>query len=106
MELLKYKHNIVKPALVINYHEVRKQDNYSVIDHIEYQLKLGTYWKPIAKIIRFILKRHGWSVKLRGRGIRSSKRHNFNKDIAMRDSVFCAVYAWKNNELYSGLKLF
>lgn len=58
-------------------------------------LGLGTYWKPIAFLIRFFLKRRGYSVKLRGRGVRATKHHNFDADIRIRDSVFLAIYARK-----------
>lgn len=88
-EILKYPKNLFMPK-----YQKTTWDSSFRNRHIT-DLSLGTYWKPIAKVIRYALKKLGWQVRLRGRGMRASKYHNINNDIRVKDSVFLAVYARK-----------
>jgi len=86
-ELWKYRRNIFRPK----FESSSRRCEYDKKTH--QTLILGTYIKPLAKIIRSILKRFGYKVQLRGRGMRSGKHQNFTGDIRIQDAKFLAVYA-------------
>jgi hypothetical protein len=52
----------------------------------------GIYWKPIARLVAYYLRRKGYRIWLRGRGTRKGKDVNSNGDLKLKDAVFCAVY--------------
>ena len=91
-ELIVYRKNIFYPKFSCEY-RVQEITNFEYV--ITRNLKLGTYIKPLSKLIAWVLKKGGYRVNLRGRGKRVGKYYNNTRDIRMKDSLFCGIYAQK-----------
>lgn len=95
MEIIQYRHQLINPNIKVVYWNNKKGVQ---------TINIGTYWKPIARLLGRMCQQIGYRVHYRGRGRREGKHTNSNNDIRIGDSKFLAIYLHKKEVSHCNVK--